>query len=125
MRILLGRNPGGVGRGAPLAVQAATLEVPAGLPAQLLERRPDILEAEQAIVAANANVGVAIGNFLPRLGLTSLYGGMNPEIENVVKGSGNIWAIAGTLTGPIFQGGRLLSNYYASKAAWEQTVREY
>jgi multidrug efflux system outer membrane protein len=125
LSVLLGRNPGSIPRGAPLAAQGTPPVVPAGLPAQLLERRPDIVQAEEAIVAANANVGVAVGNFLPRVGLTSLYGGLNPEIENVVKGSGNIWAIAGSLTGPIFQGGRLLSNYRASKAAWEQAVQQY
>jgi multidrug efflux system outer membrane protein len=125
LHVLLGGNPGSITRGAALAAQAAAVEVPAGLPAQLLERRPDIRQAEEAVVAANADVGVAVGNFFPRLGLTSLYGGLNPEIENVVKGAGNIWAIAGTLTGPLFQGGRLLSNYHASKAAWEESVRQY
>jgi len=125
LSILLGRNPGSIPRGAPLAAQGTPPAVPAGLPAQLLERRPDIVQAEEAIVAANANVGVAVGNFLPRLGLTSLYGGLNPEAENVFKGAGNVWAIAGSLTGPIFQGGRLLSNYRASKAAWEQAVQQY
>jgi multidrug efflux system outer membrane protein len=125
LSVLLGRNPGPIPRGAPLAAQRSTPEVPAGLPAQLLERRPDIVQAEEAIVAANADVGVAVGNFFPRLGLTMLYGGQSSEIENVVKKAGNIWAIAGTLTGPIFQGGRLLSNYRASKAAWEETVQQY
>lgn len=125
LQILRGRYPGAIPRGGPLVAQPTAVEVPAGLPAQLLERRPDIRQAEEAIVAANANVGVAVGNFLPRLGLTTLYGGLNPEVENLVKGAGNIWAIAGTLTGPIFQGGRLLSIHRASKAAWEQTVREY
>jgi len=125
LRILLGRNPGPIDRGAPLAEHPAAAEVPVGLPAQLLERRPDVLQAEHAVVAANADVGVAVGNFLPRVGLTSLYGGLNPEVENLVKGAGNVWAIAGTLTGPIFQGGRLLATYRASEAAWEETVREY
>jgi multidrug efflux system outer membrane protein len=123
--VLLGRNPGPIPRGAPLAAQRSTPDVPAGLPAQLLERRPDIVQAEEAIVAANANVGVAVGNFFPRLGLTSLYGGQSSEIENLVKHAGNVWAVAGSLTGPIFQGGRLLANYRASKAAWDETVQQY
>jgi multidrug efflux system outer membrane protein len=125
MDILLGRNPGPITRGAPLLAQTTPPDVPAGLPAQLLERRPDILEAEEAIVAANADIGVAVGNFFPRLGLTTLYGGQSSEIENVVKGSGNVWALAGSLAGPLFQGGRLLANYRGSKAAWEQTVQQY
>jgi multidrug efflux system outer membrane protein len=123
--ILLGRSPGSIPRGAPLPAQPSPPDVPVGLPAQLLERRPDIRQAEEAVVAANANVGVAIGNFLPRLGLTSFYGGLSPEIENVVKGAGNFWAIAGSLTGPIFQGGRLISNYHAAQAAWEASVQNY
>jgi len=125
LSVLLGRNPGAIPRGAPLEAQRTLPELPVGLPAQLLERRPDMVQAEEAIVAANANVGVAVGNFFPRLGLSTLYGGQSSEIEKVVKGTGNIWAIAGSLTGPVFQGGRLLSNYRASKAAWEQTVQQY
>ena len=125
LSVLLGRNPGPAARGAPLTAQRNTADVPAGLPAQLLERRPDIVQAEEAIVAANANVGVAVGNFFPRLGLTTLYGGQSSEIENVVKHAGNVWALAGTVTGPIFQGGRLLANYRASKAAWDETVQQY
>jgi multidrug efflux system outer membrane protein len=125
LSILLGRNPGDIPRGAVLAAQTTPPEVPTGLPSQLLERRPDVLQAEKAIVAANANVGVAVGNFLPRIGLVALYGGQGSEIENVVKASGNIWAVSGALAGPLFQGGRLRSSYLAAKAAWEQTVQQY
>jgi multidrug efflux system outer membrane protein len=123
--ILLGRNPGDVARGKALNAQTAPAAVPVGLPSQLLERRPDVLQAEQAVVAANADVGVAVGNFLPRVGLSSLYGGQSAEIEQLVKKSGNVWAIAGSIAGPLFQGGRLLSSYRATKAAWEQAVEQY
>jgi len=125
LSILLGRPPGDIPRGAGLAVQTMPPEVPPGLPSQLLERRPDVLQAEQAVVATNANVGVAVANFFPRLGLTGLYGGQSSEIENIVKGTGNVWAIAGSLAGPLFQGGRLLSSYRATKATWEETVQQY
>jgi multidrug efflux system outer membrane protein len=125
LSILLGRNPGDIPRGAVLAAQTTPPEVPTGLPSQLLERRPDVLQAEKAIVAANADVGVAVGNFLPRIGLVALYGGQSSEIENVLKASGNIWAVSGALVGPLFQGGRLRSSYLAAKAAWEQTVQQY
>jgi outer membrane protein, multidrug efflux system len=125
LSVLLGRNPGDIPRGAPLQAETAPPTIPAGLPSQLLERRPDVMQAEQAVVAGNANVGVAVANFFPRLGLTSLYGGQSSEIENIVKGTGNIWAVAGSLAGPIFQGGRLLASYKATKAAWEQTVQQY
>jgi multidrug efflux system outer membrane protein len=99
--------------------------VPVGLPSQLLERRPDVQEAEQAIVAANADVGVALANFFPRLGLTSFYGGQSSELENLVKSGGNVWAVAGSLAGPLFQGGRLLGSYRATSAAFDEAVEQY
>ena len=122
---LLGRPPGDVVRGAPLDDEAQVPEVPVGLPSQLLERRPDIRQAEEALVAANADVGVAVANFFPRLGLTSMYGGQSSELENVAKSAGNVWAVAGTLTGPLFQGGRLLASYRATSAAWDEAVERY
>jgi multidrug efflux system outer membrane protein len=123
--ILLGQVPGDVARGAPLGPEGLIPEVPVGLPSQLLERRPDVQQAEQALVAANAEVGVALASFFPRLGLTTFYGGQSSELENIVKSSGNVWAIAGTLAGPIFQGGRLLANYRAENAAFDEAVARY
>jgi multidrug efflux system outer membrane protein len=125
LSILLGRPPGYIERSAPVDGELPGPDVPVGLPSQLLERRPDIQQAEQALVAANADVGVAVANFFPRLGLTSLYGGQSSELENVVKSSGNVWAVAGSLAGPIFQGGRLLGSYRASSAAWDEAVERY
>src|SRR5262249_8694138 len=122
---LLGGPPGDVRRGVPLDEETTVPGVPVGLPSQLLERRPDVQEAEQALVAANADVGVAVANFFPRLGLTGLYGGQSNELENVVKSAGNVWAIAGSLAGPIFQGGRLLASYRATTAAWDEAVERY
>jgi len=122
---LLGRPPGYIARGAALEGESPAPEVPVGLPSQLLERRPDIQQAEQALVAANADVGVAVANFFPRLGLSSLYGGQSSELENVVKSAGNVWAVAGSLAGPLFQGGRLLASYRASSAAWDEAVEIY
>jgi multidrug efflux system outer membrane protein len=123
--ILLGRPPGDVARGALLGEDMITPDVPVGLPSQLLTRRPDVVEAEQALVAANADVGVAVASFFPRLGLTALYGGQSSDLENVVKSAGNVWAIGGSLSGPLFQGGRLLGNYRARSAAWDAAVEGY
>lgn len=125
LSILLGRPPGDIPRGESLIEQENSPEVPAGLPAALLERRPDVLRAEQNVVAANAQVGVAIGNFLPRVGLSSLYGGQSTEIENIVKKSGNVWSIGAAVTGPLFQGGRLYYGYKFDVAAWEEALLAY
>jgi multidrug efflux system outer membrane protein len=125
LSILLGRAPDYIARSAPVEDESVAPDVPVGLPSQLLERRPDIQQAEQGLVAANADVGVAVADFFPRLGLTSLYGGQSSELENVVKSAGNVWAVAGSLTGPIFQGGRLLASYRASSAAWDEAVERY
>lgn len=125
LSILLGRPPGPIPRGAVLTEQAYPPDVPAGLPASLLERRPDILQAEQSIVAANAVVGVSITEFLPRIGLTSLYGGQSTELGDILQGPANVWSIAGSVMGPIFQGGRLYYNYKGSVAAWEEAKLAY
>jgi len=123
--ILLGRQPGAIARGALLTEQTSPPNLPGVLPAALLERRPDILQAEQNIVAANALVGVAIADFLPRIGLSTFYGGQSSEIENVIKGPGNVWGVSGTLLGPLFQGGRLYYSYKGNVAAWEEAKLTY
>jgi multidrug efflux system outer membrane protein len=125
LSILLGRPPTSIARGQALTEQWFPPEIPAGLPAALLERRPDILLAEQNIVASNALVGVAVANFLPRIGLTTLYGGQSSELENVVKSAGSVWAIGAALTGPIFQGGRLYYDYKGRVAVWEEAKLAY
>lgn len=123
--ILLGRPPGPIERGEVLAEQIFSPEVPAGLPAALLERRPDVLAAEQNIVASNALVGVAVASFLPRIGLTSLYGGQSAELGDILEGPANVWSIGAALSGPLFQSGQLYYNYKGSVAAWEEAVLAY
>jgi multidrug efflux system outer membrane protein len=125
LSILLGRKPGPIARGTVLTDQVYPPDVPAGLPAALLERRPDILQAEQNIVAANALVGVAIADFLPRIGLTTLYGVQSTELENILKGPANVWSIGGSLAGPIFQGGRLYYSYKERAAVWDEAKLAY
>jgi outer membrane protein, multidrug efflux system len=123
--VLLGRNPGPIPRGTPLAERPAPPPTPPGLPSQLLERRPDVLEAEHRIASANAQVGAAIANFFPRLGLTALYGGQSTELKDIVKHSFNLWNVAGNAVGPLFQGFLLLEQYRAQKAGWEETKAFY
>jgi len=119
LNLLLGRNPGPIARGAALADQYDPPDVPAGLPATLLERRPDLREAEQNLIAANANVGVAKANFFPTISLTGLLGGMSPQLSELTT-TGKAWSLAGNLAGPLFTGGRLKNEYRASLAVRDQ-----
>ena len=119
LSLLLGRNPGPIARGTTLAEQNDPPEVPAGLPATLLERRPDLREAEQNLISANANVGVAKANFFPTISLSGLLGGVSPQLSQLT-GAGKAWSLAGDFTGPIFTGGRLKNQYHASLAQRDQ-----
>jgi multidrug efflux system outer membrane protein len=123
--ILLGRIPGPIPRGRPMYEEAVVPVVPAGLPSDLLERRPDIRAAEQTLVAANARIGVAKAEFFPKLSLTALFGGASPELSAITGGSATIWAVAGGLSGPLFNAGRTLGFYRASIAQWEQAKVQY
>jgi multidrug efflux system outer membrane protein len=125
INVLLGLNPGPVPRAANLLKQEMPPEVPTGLPAALLERRPDLRQAEQQLRAANAQIGVAVGDFLPKIGLTAVYGGISPELSALTSGGANAWSLAATTTGPLFQGGRLKARYRQAQAACEQARLHY
>lgn len=117
---LLGRNPGQVARTSTLLAQEMPLEIPVGLPSSLLERRPDVRAAEQQVRAANAEIGVAIGDFFPRVGLTAIYGGTSTDLDKLVKSEANIWSAAATAAAPIFTGGRLTGHYRQKKGEFDQ-----
>jgi len=102
-----------------LAEQFDPPEVPTGLPSQLLERRPDLRESEQALISANANVGVAKANFFPIISLTGAFGGISPQLSDLT-GSGRAWNLGGNLAGPLFTAGRLKNEYRASLARRDQ-----
>ncbi|HVP31094.1 MAG TPA: efflux transporter outer membrane subunit [Myxococcota bacterium] len=123
--VLLGRSPGPIPRGKPMSERPAPPPTPPGLPSTLLERRPDVLQAEHGIASANAEVGVAIANFFPRIGLTALYGAQSTDLSDLVKGAFSVWNVAGNVTGPVFQGFALLEQYRAQVAGWEQTKAQY
>ena len=105
--------------------QQVTPQTPLGLTSDVLKRRPDIRQAEQAMIGANAEVGVAVANFYPTIGLGALFGVQSQKIDDMFKNESNIWNIGASIAGPIFQGGRLKSTYQAQKAFWDQTIAQY
>ncbi|MDR3747300.1 MAG: efflux transporter outer membrane subunit [Acidobacteriota bacterium] len=117
LSILLGKNPGQIARGLSLTEQPHLPEVPAGLPSALLQRRPDVRRAEENLVAANANVGVAKAAFFPQISLTGAFGAQSTAITSFLQGPATFWALGGQAVQPIFQGGRIRSNY---RLAWAQ-----
>jgi outer membrane protein, multidrug efflux system len=125
INVLLGRNPGPVERNATLIEQESPPEIPAGLPSALMERRPDIRQAEENLRAANAQIGIAMANFFPKIGLTTLLGQVSPELSAFTAGTANLWAVAGTMSGPLFQGGTLVAQYRQAKAVWEEAKLTY
>jgi multidrug efflux system outer membrane protein len=100
-------------------------EIPPGLPSELLQRRPDVLEAEQSLIAANASIGANLANFFPQIGLTTLIGKVTPELSAFTAGSANAWNVGATLTGPIFQGGQLRAQYREAKAKFDEATSAY
>jgi multidrug efflux system outer membrane protein len=125
INVLLGQNPGPVPREKTLLKQDSTSEIPTGLPAMLLQRRPDIREAEQELRVANAEIGVTVGDFFPKIGLTALYGGVSTELSALTSGGANAWSLAATTTGPIFQGGRLKARYHQAVVARDEAKLGY
>jgi len=123
INFLLGRNPQPIAREGPLI--ALPPDVPPGLPSALLERRPDIRQAEQLLIAANANVGVAKADFFPRLSLTGFFGNVSPELGDFFSSHSKAWSVGAGLVGPIFQGGRIKRSYEAAQAQWLQAKIEY
>lgn len=121
---LLGRNPGDIPRGAALDDQILPPVIPAGLPSDLLKRRPDLRQAEEELIAANADVGVAVADFFPRLSLTGAFGGLAPQVSDLF-GKGKTWSVGGGLLTPVFQGRRLHNQHRAAIARFEQAKVVY
>jgi multidrug efflux system outer membrane protein len=121
---LTGGYPHDIPRGNPLTAQNLP-QTPVGLTSDLLRRRPDIRRAEQEMIRANAEVGVAVANFYPHIGLSSLLGGFHVDGEGNIGGSFGVWNILGNLAGPLFTGGRLESIYDERRAFWDETVAQY
>lgn len=125
LSILLGRNPGPISRNSLTNQVLLTPEIPAGLPSELLRRRPDVLAREQLLIAANANVGASLANFFPQIGLTTFIGKVSPELSAFTAGSANMWNAGASVAGPLFQGGQLRAQYRASKAKFDEANAAY
>jgi NodT family efflux transporter outer membrane factor (OMF) lipoprotein len=123
--ILLGNNPQAIPRGKPLTELVVRPQVPAGLPSDLLERRPDIRQSEETLIATNYRIGAARANFFPRISLTGRGGTQSVDLTRLFTGPASFWNIGPTLTLPIFTAG---SNYFtlqATKAQQEQALVLY
>lgn len=124
LSVLVGGYPRPIVRGAVLSSQTMPT-APTGLTTDLLRRRPDIRAAEQQMVKANAEVGVAVANFYPRIGLSALLGGVWANAEHGIEGTFGVWNIGASIAGPIFTGGRLESIYKQRKAFWDESIAQY
>jgi outer membrane protein, multidrug efflux system len=125
LSVLVGRTPGSIARFNAIAESEVPPDVPSGLPAQLLERRPDVRQAEQLLVAANANIGVAKALFYPTIGLTGSAGSVSSSLSDFLSPESLIWSFGAGLLQPIFNGGRLKNNYEAAKARYDQALAQY
>lgn len=125
LSVLLGRNPGPIGRGLELTEQQMPVEVPAGLPSDLLVRRPDILSAEDSLKAAGARIEVARKAYLPRISLTGFLGFESNSLSDLFKGSRSVWGFIPQVTQPIFTGGALKSNVRLTQAQRDLLLVDY
>ncbi len=124
LSILLGRNPGPIPRGKTI-VALTSPDVPAGLPSQLLERRPDLLQAEQQLIAANAEIGAAKALYFPTISLTGAFGFASTDLSNLFTGPANTWSFAGSITGPIFTAGAISGQVSQAEAGQKAALLSY
>ncbi len=122
--ILLGSNPEPIPRGKSI-YELAVPAVPAGVPSQVLENRPDILQAEQNLISANAQIGAARALYFPTISLTGDYGTSSRELRNLFRGPSEIWSYAGSITGPIFTAGAISGQVRQAEAAQQAALVSY
>ncbi len=118
--ILLGKNPQAIARGRKLVEQPHAVEVPAGLPSSLLERRPDILLAEQQLIAANAQIGVAKADFFPQISLTGQGGFQSSALSSLFDGPAGLWSIGASAFQTIFDAGKIRNRVRFAEARTEE-----
>ena len=114
--VLVGRPAQSVPRGAALDAQTVPPQIPAGLPSQLLERRPDLIESEQSLVSSNAQIGAAFANFFPRIGLTALGGTLSSDASDLMEGKSSMWSYAAAAAGPLFTAGQTTYQWRGAQA---------
>lgn len=124
LSVLLGRNPGPIPRGKSID-QLALPAIPAGLPSDLLERRPDLRRAEQDLVAANALIGAAKAAYFPRISLTGLFGFASLDLGNLFDSASKVWQYAAPISMPIFTAGGLAGQLQAAEAVQQQALFGY
>jgi multidrug efflux system outer membrane protein len=125
LSILLGRQPGPIARGQPVADAPHPEAIPVGLPSELLERRPDIRRAEELLIQANANIGVARAQFFPQLSLSGTAGTSSSQLKGLVDSSNFYYYAIGSLSQPIFEGGKLRNNLRLAKADYQELLDTY
>ncbi|AXE92152.1 efflux transporter outer membrane subunit [Paraburkholderia terricola] len=124
LSVLLGRNPGAILRGRELT-ELAMPAVPAGLPSDLLERRPDLLQAEQNLIAVNALIGAARALYFPSISLTGLFGSVSGQFSKLFTSPARVWSYAGSLTVPIFTAGSISGQVKQAEAQQQQALFQY
>jgi outer membrane protein, multidrug efflux system len=124
LSVLLGRNPGPVQRGRTLR-DLALPAVPAGIPSDVLENRPDIRQAEQNLVASNAQIGAAKALYFPTISLTGAFGYASSDLTNLFTGPAHLWSYGGSITGPIFTGGAITGQVRQAEAAAKAALLQY
>ena len=124
LAVLIGRDPGPIARGKTV-YDFKLPQVPAGVPSELLERRPDLLQAEQQLIAANAQIGAAKALYFPQISLTGVFGGASSDLSNLFKGSSRVWNYAGSVVGPIFTFGAVSGQVAQAEAAQTAALLNY
>jgi outer membrane protein, multidrug efflux system len=122
---LLGQNPGAIARGMKLTEQPHAPQVPAGLPSSLVDRRPDMRQAEQQMVALNAQIGVAKAAYFPQITLTADGGYSSAALSSLFSGPTGFFSFGGALTQPLFAGGRIRNGVRLAEAQQEEAVLVY
>jgi len=125
LSLLLGRVPGDIPRGRPLDGLQSPPSVPSGLPSALLERRPDIRQAEQQLIAANAQIGAAKAEYFPRISLTGFFGSQSRALSSLLSGPAGVATVGLGAAAPIFNAGRTRANVQLTEAIQREAVVNY